>query len=61
MSRIHFYFMLSIQVDSRRHRFLPVCNTHSLAMPSTSGNSKNIVGMQELDCKETGAIFKDEI
>lgn len=36
-----FISMLLIQMYSRQHRFLLVCNTYTLAMSLTSGNSKN--------------------
>lgn len=39
-----FIFMILIQMYSRQHRFLLVCNTYTLAMSSTSGNSKNLAG-----------------
>lgn len=36
-----FISMILIQMYSRPHRFLLVCNIYTLAMSSTSGNSEN--------------------
>lgn len=44
-----FISMILIQMYSRQHRFLLVCNTYTLAMSSTSGNSENLAdcGLQK--------------